>query len=228
VQNARDWLTSKTTWPCPFHSLPLHVWQLMVALVRNRTSHVSPGLRQTTHTCDTSLETAIKLLPFDIIRNIQRNCRYLIVFNFLHVNIEQLWWQTWIGSVSMERQWLHKSWQLDCFDVQLICNNHSAFYTPFRMCILLSAFYRYSCCSLQMSSLSTSSSPPVKKARLETSTNCHSHNADNLVCLSTVFSRVLIFVALSYPVSQSTSPVTLLWYQLSCLGSLQGLQMRLG
>lgn len=31
-----------------------------------------------------------------------------------------------------------------------------------------------------MSSLSTSSSPPVKKARLETSTNCHSHNADNL------------------------------------------------
>jgi len=42
---------------------------------------------------------------------------------------------------------------------------------------------------LQMSSLSPSgSSPPVKKARLETSSNCHSHNpSDNLVRLSVFF-----------------------------------------
>jgi len=29
VRNARDWLTSKATWPCPFCNLPLHVLQLM-------------------------------------------------------------------------------------------------------------------------------------------------------------------------------------------------------
>ena len=38
-------------------------------LVKNRTSHGSLGSRQTTHACDTSLETASKMLYFDTIRN---------------------------------------------------------------------------------------------------------------------------------------------------------------
>jgi len=29
VRNARDWLSSKTTWLCPFCNLPLHFLQLM-------------------------------------------------------------------------------------------------------------------------------------------------------------------------------------------------------
>jgi len=34
VWNARDWLTSKTTWPYPFRSLPHHVLQLMAIKCR--------------------------------------------------------------------------------------------------------------------------------------------------------------------------------------------------
>ena len=37
-------------------------------LVKNLTSHGSLRLRQTTHACDTSLETASKMLHFDTIR----------------------------------------------------------------------------------------------------------------------------------------------------------------
>jgi len=39
-----------------------------LVLVKNRTSRGSLGSRQTTHACDTSLETAIKMLHFDTIR----------------------------------------------------------------------------------------------------------------------------------------------------------------
>jgi len=40
-----------------------------LALVKNRTSHGSPGSQQTTHACDTSLETAMKMPAFDTVRN---------------------------------------------------------------------------------------------------------------------------------------------------------------
>jgi len=50
---------------CPHLTVTL----IHMALVKNRTSHGSPGSWQTTYACDTSLEVAIKLLAGDTIRN---------------------------------------------------------------------------------------------------------------------------------------------------------------